>query len=129
MSLHMIEDLTSCILDFQANIVRVTNRKKTTLVDPDIEEAHAAALTAIWECSKLEEEIDENGHPLKWRKLGFDTEDIVQEFSEVGVLGLECLVSDSQNDSGHSNNPSSMSQKKFVESDPDFSKVSTVLIL
>jgi engulfment/cell motility protein 1 len=125
----MIEDLTSCILDFQANIVRVTNRKKTTLVDPDIEEAHAAALTAIWECSKLEEEIDENGHPLKWRKLGFDTEDIVQEFSEVGVLGLECLVSDSQNDSGHSNNPSSMSQKKFVESDPDFSKVSTVLIL
>ena len=93
MSLHTIEDLTSCILDFQANIVRITNRKKTTLVDPDIEDAHAAALTAIWECSKLEEEIDANYNPLKWRKLGFDTEDIIQEFSEVGVLGLECLVS------------------------------------
>lgn len=96
MSLHTIEDLTSCILDFQANIVRVTNRKKTTLVDPDIEAAHAMALTTIWACSKLEEEIDADGHPLKWRKLGFDTEDIVQEFSEVGVLGLECLVSISQ---------------------------------
>jgi len=96
MSLHTIEDLTSCILDFQANIIRVTYRKKTTLVDPDIEEAHAVALTAIWACSKLEEEIDTNGQPLKWRKLGFDTEDIIQEFSEVGVLGLECLVSTSQ---------------------------------
>lgn len=95
MSLHTIEDLTSCILDFQANIVRITNRKKTTLVDPEIEDAHAAALMAIWECSKLEEEIDANGHPLRWRKLGFDTEDIIQEFSEVGVLGLECLVSTS----------------------------------
>ena len=101
MSLHTIEDLTSCILDFQANIVRVTNRKKTTLVDPEIEEAHAAALATIWECSKLEEEIDANGLPLKWRKLGFDSEDIVQGFSEVGVLGLECLVSTNQNDSGH----------------------------
>ena len=97
MSLHTIEDLTSCILDFQANIVRITNRKKTTLVDPEIEDAHAVALMAIWECSKLEEEIDANGLPLRWRKLGFDTEDIIQEFSEVGVLGLECLVSDQLN--------------------------------
>ena len=93
MSLHTISDLTSCILDFQANIIRVTYRKKTTLVDPEIEEAHAAALTSIWACSKLEEEEDANGQPLKWRKLGFDTEDIIQEFSEVGVLGLECMVS------------------------------------
>ena len=97
MSLHTIEDLTSCILDFQANIVRITNRKKTTLVDPEAEDAHDAALTAIWECSKLEEEIDANGFPLRWRKLGFDTEDIIQEFSEVGVLGLECLVSNQSN--------------------------------
>jgi engulfment/cell motility protein 1 len=96
MSLHTIEDLTSCILDFQANIVRITNRKKTTLVDPDIEDAHIVALKAIWDCSKLEEEVDANGLTLKWRKLGFDTEDIIQEFSEVGVLGLECLVSTNQ---------------------------------
>jgi engulfment/cell motility protein 1 len=92
MSLHTIEDLTSCILDFQANIVRVTYRKKTTLVDPDEDETHAAALMSIWAWSKLEEDVDSSGQVLKWRKLGFDTEDIIQEFSEVGVLGLECLV-------------------------------------
>ncbi|KAJ3510838.1 hypothetical protein NLJ89_g4449 [Agrocybe chaxingu] len=105
MSLHTIEDLTSCILDFQANIVRVTYRKKTTIVDPEAEEAHATALNVIWAHSKLEQEVDEKGEVLKWRKLGFETEDIVQEFSEVGLLGLECL-------------------KRFVESDPDFSKLS-----
>ncbi|KAF5383550.1 hypothetical protein D9615_003536 [Tricholomella constricta] len=104
MSLHIMEDLTSCILDFQANIVRVTYRKKTTLVDPDSEPSHAAALQYIWESSKLEEETDENGAVLKWRKLGFDSEDMVQEFSEVGVLGLDCL-------------------KKLVENDQDFSKL------
>ena len=28
----------------------------------------------------------------KWRLLGFDSEDISNEFAEVGVLGLDCLV-------------------------------------
>jgi ELMO/CED-12 family. len=93
MSSHTIEDLTSCILDFQANIIRVTYRKKTTLIDPDMEPPHATALKFIWTSAKLPEEIDEHGQPLKWRKLGFETEDIVHEFSEVGVLGLDCLVS------------------------------------
>ncbi|KAG5724910.1 Engulfment and cell motility protein 1 [Termitomyces sp. T112] len=104
MSLHIMEDLTSCILDFQANIVRVTYRRKTTLVDPEVEPSHAAALAYIWASSKLDEETDEQGNLLKWRKLGFETENMVQEFSEVGVLGLDCL-------------------KKFVEHDPDFSKL------
>jgi engulfment/cell motility protein 1 len=88
-----MEDLTSCILDFQANIVRVTYRKKITLVDPDTDPSHAATLQYIWSSSKLAEDIDEKGLPLKWRKLGFDSEDIVQEFSGVGVLGLDCFVS------------------------------------
>lgn len=92
MSLHIMEDLTSCILDFQANIVRVTYRKKTTVVDPESEPSHADALEYIWESSKLQEETDEQGSALKWRKLGFESEDMVQEFSEVGVLGLDCLV-------------------------------------
>jgi len=93
MSLHTTEDLTSCILDFQANIVRVTYRKKTTYVDPDVDESQAAILDEIWRYSKLEPEVDEDEDELKWRKIGFETEDLVQEFSEVGVLGLECLVS------------------------------------
>jgi engulfment/cell motility protein 1 len=93
MSLNTIEDLTSCVLDFQANMIRVTYHKKITSVDPDTEEAHAAALAAIWKHSGLEEEIDANGQVIKWRRLGFETEDIIQAFKDVGVLGLECLVS------------------------------------
>jgi engulfment and cell motility protein 1 len=92
MSSHTIEDLTSCILDFQANIIRVTYRKKTTLVEPLHIPAHGAALDYIWESSKLEEGKDSNGAILKWRKLGFDTENVLREFGDVGVLGLDCLV-------------------------------------
>jgi engulfment/cell motility protein 1 len=94
MSLHTIEDLTSCILDFQANMVRVTYRKKTTLVDPENVAAHNDALSYIWSISQLEVDEDESGAIVQWRKLGFDSEDIIQEFSEVGVLGLDCLVCD-----------------------------------
>ncbi|KAF9525327.1 ELMO/CED-12 family-domain-containing protein [Crepidotus variabilis] len=104
MSLNTIEDLTSCILDFQANMLRVTYRKKTTLVDPETDESHAEALHAIWDCAKLDVSLDADDQPLKWRKIGFYTEDIVQEFSEVGVLGLECL-------------------RRFVEGDQDFPKM------
>ncbi|KAK0202694.1 ELMO/CED-12 family-domain-containing protein [Desarmillaria ectypa] len=104
MSSHTIEDLTSCILDFQANIIRVTHRKKTTPVDPQNQPAHDADLRFIWMSSKLEEHIDADNAVVRWRKLGFDTEDIEQEFRDVGVLGLDCL-------------------KNFVTSDPDFSKV------
>lgn len=92
MSLHIMEDLTSCILDFQANVVRVTYRKKTTFVNPEVEASHAAALACIWANSKLDEETDKQGGRVKWRKLGFETEDVSQEFREVGVLGLDCLV-------------------------------------
>lgn len=92
MSQHTVEELTSCILDFQANMLRVTYRKKSTLVDLDAQLSHAADLNYIWEHSKLIEESDEKGQQLKWRKLGFDTEDIEFEFNDVGVLGLECLV-------------------------------------
>ncbi len=73
-------------------MVRVTYRKKTTLVDPENEPAHAEALIYIWESSKLEVDEDEIGNIIQWRKLGFESEDVVQEFGEVGVLGLDCLV-------------------------------------
>jgi hypothetical protein len=92
MSSHTMEDLTSCILDFQANMVRVTYRKKMTPVDPESNFSHAADLRFLWETSKLQEEVDENGDLLRWRNLGFDSEDIEHEFNNVGVLGLECLV-------------------------------------
>jgi len=93
MSLHTIEDLTSSILDFQANMVRVTYRKKTTLVDPENEPTHAEALQSIWGSSGLAVGEDETGFIIQWQNLGFESEDIIAEFSEVGVLGLDCLVS------------------------------------
>lgn len=92
MSSHMVEDLTSCVLDFQGNIARVTYRKKTTLVDPEHEEAHATALDYIWSNSKLRPEPDGEGGIRKWRKLGLDSENLSREFGEVGVLGLDCMV-------------------------------------
>ncbi|KAJ3491834.1 hypothetical protein NLI96_g392 [Meripilus lineatus] len=101
MQSHTIEDLTSCILDYQANVVRMTFRKKTTVVEPEIEPAHVTALKYIWTYSKLRDELDEDGNTRKWRKLGFDTENLTQEFAAVGALGLDCL-------------------QNFVAKDPDF---------
>ncbi|PCH36212.1 hypothetical protein WOLCODRAFT_140255 [Wolfiporia cocos MD-104 SS10] len=101
MSANTIEDLTSCILDFQANMVGITFKKKIAPVDPQYEEAHKAALKYIWSCSKVNEEIDDEYSELKWRKIGFDSEDLIQEFREVGALGLDCL-------------------KHFVAKDPDY---------
>jgi len=107
MSSHVVDDLTSCVLDFQASIVRVIYRKKTTLVEPEVELPHEAALQFIWESSKVQQEFDADGQILKWRKIGFTSESILEEFQEVGVLGLDCLV-------------------HFVQDDPEFfSKVLT----
>ena len=94
MSSHTIEDLSSCVLDFQGNIARVTYRKKTTLVEPEAESSHRDALEYIWFNSKLQSENGGEGGLLKWRKLGFDSENLSHEFGEVGLLGLDCLVCD-----------------------------------
>jgi engulfment/cell motility protein 1 len=72
-------------------MIRVTHRRKMTEVDPVMEPNHAAALAYIWTTSRLTEEQSEDGL-YKWRKLGFNSEDLSREFSDVGVLGLECLV-------------------------------------
>ena len=93
MNSHTIEDLTSCVLDFQGNMARVIYRKKTTLVEPDVEETHAASLDYIWTNSCLQVETAPDGTTLKWRQLGFASEKLSHEFSETGVLGLDCLVS------------------------------------
>jgi len=58
MSSHTIEDVTSCILDFQANIICVTHRKKMAIVDPTQDPSQCAALDYIWVVGKLQEEDD-----------------------------------------------------------------------
>lgn len=124
MSSHTIEDLTSCILDFQAHIIRITYRRKTTLVDLENEPSQVADLRYIWSSSNLSEEQDEHGQNLKWRKLGFDSEDIEQEFNDVGLLGLDCLVNfASRLSTYYPFTDFCFIQKNFVQRDPDFSKV------
>jgi engulfment and cell motility protein 1 len=91
------EDLASTILDFQASYVRITYRRKTTPVDP-YNDTHANILQFIWASAKIGEKRvksergDGSDDILKWRLLGFESEDVTAEFSEVGVLGLDCLV-------------------------------------
>jgi engulfment/cell motility protein 1 len=104
MSSHTSEDLTSSILDFQANFIRVIFRRKTSLLD-HFDPAHDTYLKYIWDTSKMQVEQDPEGEEIKWRKLGFDSEDLVEEFLESGLLGLDCFY-------------------QFVQNDPDyFSKV------
>ena len=94
MSSHVIDDLTSSILDFQANEVRIILRRKHEAVDPLENIEHFNTLRYIWQASKLEEDVDSlSGERRKWLKIGFASEDVTQEFETVGVLGLDCLVS------------------------------------
>lgn len=136
------EDLTSSILDFQANYVRLIHKRKTTLVDMD-NEAHRNVLGFLWSGARTvegreggmngvgghgmngysvngmngagggrggggnswgERGSDESGGGggdgggysegvIKWRLLGFESEDVTEEFGDVGMLGLDCLVS------------------------------------
>ncbi len=91
MTSHIFEDLTSCVLDFQANLVRVTYRKMMTDINLN-NQVHDYMLRQIWQRSKLEETVDADGQVVKWRQLGFDDEDVVEQFGDVGVLGVECMV-------------------------------------
>jgi engulfment and cell motility protein 1 len=102
MSNASMEDLTSSILDFQANVVRMTYKRKTTPVDTDVPEVQSA-LSFIWTSAKIEdysefgrsiEGRDSIGRssPEKWVHLGFRTENLRSEFARVGLLGLDCLV-------------------------------------
>ncbi|KAJ8695248.1 hypothetical protein PTI98_007857 [Pleurotus ostreatus] len=91
MTSHIFEDLTSCVLDFQANLVRVTYRKMMTDINLN-NQVHDYMLRQIWQRSKLEETVDADGQVVKWRQLGFDDEDVVEQFGDVGVLGVECML-------------------------------------
>ena len=117
MSSHTIEDLTNSILDYQGNMVRVLYFKKTRRVhvsgftsDPQDDLASGggdaeqeAMLEYVWASGKLEADVgpgqvNSRGKGnirdvVKWRKLGFETEDVRREFEHTGMLGLECLVS------------------------------------
>jgi len=81
------DDLSSSILDFQSNIVRVTYRRKTTPVDTN-NEMHREMLNRIMLAADLPAG---DGDGDKWSRLGFESDDMRAEFARVGVLGLECM--------------------------------------
>lgn len=107
-----MEDLTSSVLEFQANLMSLAYRRKTTPVDPESPTVKKA-LDLIWnagrprpksmslrhhganssragdEYSLYEAEDISND---RWVKLGFESENIRSEFARVGLLGLDCLV-------------------------------------
>jgi engulfment and cell motility protein 1 len=97
-----MEDLTSSILDFQANVVRMIYKRKTAPVDMDLPEVQSA-LDVIWTSAKIEDYLEfrrsiggrdsiARSSPEKWVHLGFRTENLRGEFARVGLLGLDCLV-------------------------------------
>lgn len=114
------DELRSSILDFQANEVRFILRRKLEPVDAMESMDHFNSLRQIWQTSKLEDERI-GDEIFKWRKLGFDTEDIGQEFGNVGVLGLDCLVRSNPPPSTqhHDSHINAACQKHFIDNDPE----------
>lgn len=117
------DDLIKCILEYQNNVIRVYKNRLNTNVTPT-ERKHVSALSYIWLQARVSDsptpedlvittDGDQNGNgdsaasKFKWRKLGFETENVSKEFSRTGWLGLECLES-------------------YVKSDPEaYAKVSS----
>ena len=96
-----LQDLAHPLLEFQA-LTKVLLRKwRDVAVDlekPD----HRRALKGLHLASNPEkpanwsDRVDENGkrkhNPMKWRRLGFETESPAWEFEEVGFLGMMDLT-------------------------------------
>ncbi|KAG8886764.1 hypothetical protein FRB98_001029 [Tulasnella sp. 332] len=117
-SSSMMEDLSSQVMEFQANLTSLAYRRKTTPVDPELPSVRDA-LTVIWNASRIPDTpigIQQTRGPIarpavragtwdpsvfedpgsqastaKWVKIGFESEDLQLEFERVGLLGLDCL--------------------------------------
>lgn len=96
-----LQDLAHPLLEFQA-LTKVLLRKWRDLaVDLDKPD-HRRALKGLHLASNPEKPanwtdmVDENGrrkhNPMKWRRLGFETESPAWEFEEVGFLGMMDLT-------------------------------------
>ena len=96
-----LQDLAHPLLEFQA-LTKVLLRKwRDLLVDLEKPE-HRRALKGLHLSSNPEkpsdwnDRVDEQGrrkhNPMKWRRLGFETESPAWEFEEVGFLGMMDLT-------------------------------------
>lgn len=86
------DELASSILEYQMNIIRVAHHRMRTNVTPT-DKRHVGALSYIWLQSRISEEtVEEDGVSVKykWRRLGFENENVAKDFGRTGWLGLEC---------------------------------------
>lgn len=92
------EELTSSILEYQINVIRVAHHRLRTAVTPS-DKRHVSALSFLWLQARIPETTTAEGstqsfggtaQKFKWRRLGFEHENVAKDFVRTGWLGLEC---------------------------------------
>lgn len=86
------DELSSSILEYQINVIRVAHHRLRTAVT-STDKRHVSALSYMWLQSRISElSVEENGETVKykWRRLGFESENVAKDFIRTGWLGLEC---------------------------------------
>ncbi|KAK0540293.1 hypothetical protein OC835_000744 [Tilletia horrida] len=100
------DELSTSILEYQNNYIRMTRQRLRTTVTP-ADKRHVSALSYIWLQANLSDTANvppspgdrtsigpgTAGSKMKWRKLGFNSENVAKEFVQAGLLGLECYES------------------------------------
>lgn len=90
------DELVSSILEYQMNVIRVAHHRLCTSVTPT-DKRHVSALSYIWLQARVSEttatvEVSSGQatQKFKWRRLGFENENVAKDFVRTGWLGLEC---------------------------------------
>lgn len=100
------EELTSSILEYQINVIRVAHHRLRTSVTPT-DKRHVSALSYLWLQARIPETTTAEGstqsfggtaQKFKWRRLGFEHENVAKDFVRTGWLGLECCEHFVRND-------------------------------
>ncbi|KAE8207041.1 hypothetical protein CF335_g1434 [Tilletia laevis] len=98
------DELSTSILEYQNNYIRMARQRLRTTVTP-ADKRHVSALSYIWLQANLSDtanfpsspgdrsSMGGGGSKMKWRKLGFYSENVAKEFAQTGLLGLECYES------------------------------------
>jgi len=79
------EELTKQLVEFQRLTIQEGNIKKNTQYSSD-NETHKRMLEELWTLSGLTQEGD-----MKWRKLGFSSENPKRDLFRIGFYGLEII--------------------------------------
>ncbi|RKP25830.1 ELMO/CED-12 family-domain-containing protein, partial [Syncephalis pseudoplumigaleata] len=107
MQLNPGEEMGKHLLDFQQIILRHQHQLKYTQLGPETPGV-ADLLNGIWQAARITETdkrvaVEASGWTgeVKWRLLGFDTENPWKEMQRVGLLGLQHMYHYVQSDADH----------------------------